>query len=189
MPSAGGIVAAANRNGKQRRAGAEDEQQDHERRRHGEVELADLQVVREHRCEVVLDGCVAGDEDVRAELSAQQPDLRGGAVAAQRRLDERDGGAGREPLDALDAPAGKEAARLRGGATRARDGVVVLRDQHEDGSGADAVLLRQHLLHARRVRARQREAGLQQRRQPQRRHEAERDHGEPHGCDEQPVPE
>ena len=173
----------------QRRARSEDEQQDHEGGRHGEVELADLQVVGEHRREVVLHGRVAGDEDVRAELPPQQLDLLGGAVAAQRRLDERDGGAGREPLHALDAAAGKEAARLRGGAVGPHDGVVVLRDEHEDGSGADAVLLRQHLLHPRGVRARQREAGLQQRRQPQRRDEAEHDHGEPHGGDEQPVPE
>ena len=175
--------------GQQRRPGAEDEQQDQERGRNGEVQLPDLQVVREHRREVVLDGRVAGDEDVSAEPLTQLADPAGRAVACQLRCDERRGRARREPLDVVDPAARQEPACLLGGAAHARGGVVVLRDQHVDRARADVVALGEHLGDAGGVGAGKREAALQQRRQPERRHESERDHHEPDRCHEQPVPE
>ena len=98
----------------ERRAAREDEQQNHERDRDGEIQLADLQSARENRVDVSPERGVAGDEDPRSNQPAQRPDRVRLSVVGQSCLYESGGIAGGEPLHVRNAPARQRAAPRHG---------------------------------------------------------------------------
>ena len=170
----------------QRGARPEDEQQDHERGRDGEVQLADAERVLERGGDVVLDGCVAGDENVRTELLSQRRGellrLRG----VECRVDER-GRARRQPLGSDEPPAGKH----RHGPVRRLPRLLGAApdDQDEVTLRVVAEPARQDVPDLARVGAGKGEPGGEKRRQVKRADDSHGCCGEPRGGGEPGAPE
>ena len=194
-----GSTTAANRNGSRNESVPKTKTRSSERDRDRDEQLADLEVAREDRVEVVLDRRLAGDVEPRARESSRPrgacssvwPFASAGSsdetIVAVATCGETARAPTKRPVgSALRRPhAPRRAARARS----RRRSPSVPRDERERARRLLAEVVVEDRLRAPRVRARQREPVREQVRQPGRGPAADDEERDPHGEHRLPVAE